>query len=157
MMVPNIPPTPCTAKTSNVSSILHLLRTKFTASWQPTPAIAPMIKASTGPTKPDAGVMDARPAIVPVTIPTKDARPNLIRSHSAHVSDAVAAEICVTVIAIAAPPSAASCEPPLKPNQPTHNRAAPIITMPGLCGGVFWFLRAPKKTARTSAAIPAVS
>ena len=87
-----------------------------------------MIRACTGSTNPEAGVIDANPAIVPVTMPTKEALPYLNFSHSAHVSEAVAAEICVTVSAIAAPPSAASCEPPLNPNQPTHSIAAPIIT-----------------------------
>ena len=101
--------------------------------------------------------MDAKPAIVPVTIPTNDALPYLIFSQSAHVSDAVAAEICVTVNAIAAPPSAANCDPPLKPNQPTHNMAAPIITYPGLCGGVVRFLRGPSIIAKRRAAKPAVS
>ena len=51
-----------------------------------------------------------------------------MRSQAAQLNEAVAAEMCVTVSAIAAPPSAASCEPPLKPNQPTHSIAAPIIT-----------------------------
>src|SRR6056300_311343 len=126
--VPKIPPTPCTAKTSSVSSIFNVLRIRLTASWHNTPATAPMINASIGPTNPDAGVIDARPAIVPVTMPTKDALPYLNFSHAAHVSDVVAAEICVTVRAMAAPPSAASCEPPLNPNQPTHNIPAPINT-----------------------------
>ena len=101
--------------------------------------------------------MEANPAMVPVTRPTIDDLPNLIRSHNAQVSDAVAAEIWVTVIAMPALPSAASCEPPLKPNQPTQSIAAPIITNPGLCGGVVWTLRGPRNTAITSAARPAVS
>ena len=87
-----------------------------------------MTKASTGPTNPDAGVMEARPAMVPVTSPTKEALPYLNRSQAAQLNEAVAAEICVTVSAMAAPPSAASCEPPLKPNQPTQSMAAPIMT-----------------------------
>ena len=90
--------------------------------------MAPMTSASTGVTEPAAGVMEARPAMVPVTMPTMDALPSLMRSQSAQVSDAVAAEMCVTTSAMAAPPSAASCEPALKPNQPTQSMAAPSIT-----------------------------
>ena len=80
-----------------------------------------------------------------------------MRSQAAQLNEAVAAEMCVTVSAIAAPPSAASCEPPLKPNQPTHSIAAPIITYPGLWGGFVLFLRDPRKNASTRAASPAVS
>ena len=155
--VPKIPPTPCTAKTSSVSSILKILRTKLTASWHNMPATAPMIKASTGPTKPEAGVIEASPAMVPVTNPTSDARPYFIFSQRAQVKEAVAAEIWVTVKAIAAPPSAASCEPPLKPNQPTHSIAAPIITIPGLWGGLLLSRRGPNIAAINKAARPAVS
>jgi len=84
--------------------------------------------AATGPTNPAAGVIEARPAIVPVTIPTIDALPNLIRSQSAQANDAVAADMLVTVRAIAAPPSAASADPPFKRNQPTQSMAAPTRT-----------------------------
>ena len=49
--------------------------------------------ASTGDTHPEAGVIEANPAIVPVTSPTKDDLPYFIRSYSAQVSDADAAEI----------------------------------------------------------------
>ena len=92
-----------------------------------------------------------------MTIPTKDAFPNLNLSQAAHVSEAAAAEMWVTLIAIAAPPSAASCEPPLKPNHPTHSMAAPIITKPGLWGGVVLFRRGPRQKAIIIAAMPAVS
>ncbi len=68
-----------------------------------------MINALIGPIKPEAGAIDASPAIVPVTTPTNDPRPYLTFSPSAQVSEAAAAEICVTVMATAAMPSAASC------------------------------------------------
>ena len=87
-----------------------------------------MIIASTGDTHPEAGVIEANPAIVPVTRPTREDFPYFIRSYNAQVNDADAAEMCVTVIAIAAPPSAANWDPPLKPNHPTHSIAAPSIT-----------------------------
>ena len=48
---------------------------------------------------------------------------------------AVAAAIWVTSMVMPAAPLAATWLPALKPNQPTHSIAAPVITMPGLCGG----------------------
>ncbi len=50
---------------------------------------------------------------------------------SADTPEAVAAEMCVTAIAMPAVPSAASADPALKPNQPTHSIAAPIMVRPG--------------------------
>ena len=61
--------------------------------------------------------------------------------------------------AIAAPPSAASWLPPLKPNQPTQSMAAPVMVMPGEWGGVISRgkpLRPPSSMARTRAMIVAV-
>ena len=49
--------------------------------------------APIGPTNPDAGVIEARPAIDPVTIPTKLGFPNLIHSMNIHTKDATEAEI----------------------------------------------------------------
>ena len=40
----------------------------------------------------------------------------------------------VTNIAMPAEPSAATAEPALKPNQPTHNNPAPIIVITRLLG-----------------------
>ena len=48
----------------------------------------------------------------------------------------MAAPRCVTSIAIAAEPLAASALPPLKPNQPTHSMPAPITVSGMLCGGI---------------------
>ncbi len=52
----------------------------------------------------------------------------LCTSHSENIqaSAAAAVAICVTVMAYPARPSAASAEPALKPNQPTHSSEAPI-------------------------------
>ena len=47
---------------------------------------------------------------------------------------AVAAEICVTTIAVAPPPSAAKPLPPLKPNQPTQSIPVPATVIGRLCG-----------------------
>ena len=94
-----------------------------------------MIKPPIGPTEPLAGVMEAKPAIQPVTAPTKEDLPNLTFSIMIQTIVAVAADMCVTKIAIPASPFAANALPPLKPNQPTHNIHAPIMVKPGLCGG----------------------
>ena len=93
------------------------------------------MSAPIGPTKPDAGVIVAKPATIPVTIPTRLGLPNFIHSIVNQTSDPVAAEMCVTNIAIPASPFAANALPALKPNHPTHSMEAPIIVMPGLCGG----------------------
>jgi hypothetical protein len=42
----------------------------------------------------------------------------------------------VTAIAMPARPSAATCEPALKPNQPTQSRPAPITVRTRLWGGI---------------------
>ena len=55
------------------------------------------------PIKPEAGVTVAKPATIPVAIPTRDGRPNFFHSITIHTRDATAAEICVTSKAIAAP------------------------------------------------------
>ena len=118
-----------------------------------------MTRPPIGPTNPEAGVIDASPAIVPVTRPISVGLPNLIQSIVIQTIEAVAAEICVTNIAIPASSLAARALPALNPNQPTHNIAAPIITKAGLCGGSTWsgkpFL-GPNAAAKTSAEIPAV-
>ncbi len=67
-----------------------------------------MIMASTGPTEPEAGVIEASPAMVPVTSPTREDLPKRIFSHRAQLSEAVAAEIWVTTSVIPAAPLAPS-------------------------------------------------
>ena len=98
--------------------------------------------------------------MTPVAKPTRLGRPKRTHSISIHTTAAVEAERCVTRIAMPAPPSAASCEPPLKPNQPTHSMAAPMAVMPGLCGGRRSRgkpRRGPSSEASTSADTPAVA
>ena len=80
--------------------------------------------------------MVANPATIPVAIPTIVGFPPLIHSIAIHVKAPVAALICVTNIAIPAKPSAAQELPALKPNHPTHSKAAPVTTMVLLCGGI---------------------
>ena len=45
------------------------------------------------PIKPDAGVTVARPATIPVTMPTKDGLPKRLHSMTIHTSEATEAEI----------------------------------------------------------------
>ena len=97
---------------------------------------------------------------MPVAMPTTEGRPNLRHSIIIQTSEATAAEICVTKRAIAAFWPAARAEPPLKPNQPTHNIQAPIIVKIGLCGGCTEegkLRRLPTTIAATNAAVPAVA
>src|SRR5262245_50075020 len=67
--------------------------------------------------------------------------------------------MCVTSIAIAASPFAASALPPLKPNQPTHNIPAPATVNVMLCGNIGCDgkpRRGPIVSAAVNAATPAV-
>src|SRR6185369_12476525 len=99
------------------------------------PPAIPMTSAATGPTKPEAGVMDARPATAPVTAPTMLGLPNFSPSMTIQTTAAVAAEIWVTVMAMPASPPALSALPALKPNHPTHSMQAPAMVIHGACGG----------------------
>ncbi len=78
--MPKIPPTPCTGKTSNESSILNFCLIIITALKQTMPAIIPITNAPAGPTKPEAGVIVPKPATIPVTVPKAVGLPNLIHS-----------------------------------------------------------------------------
>ena len=73
--------------------------------------------------------MVAKPATIPVAIPTIVGFPPLIHSIAIQVKAPVAALICVTNIAIPANPSAAHELPALNPNHPTHSMAAPVTTI----------------------------
>src|SRR5215475_711426 len=95
-------------------------------------AAAPMITAPSGPTDPAAGVIVARPATRPVTVPTRPGRPNFAHSMPIQTRAAVEAERCVTSIAFPADCPAERAEPALKPYQPTQSSPAPIITSTGL-------------------------
>ena len=56
------------------------------------PPAMPMMSAAPGPTNPEAGVIEARPAIAPVTAPTMLGLPYFIHSMRIHTSAAVAAD-----------------------------------------------------------------
>ena len=70
--------------------------------------------------------MATRPATAPEMMPSMLGF--LCTSHSMNIqaSAAVAVAICVTAMAMPAEPLAATAEPALKPNQPTHSSEAPI-------------------------------
>ena len=58
-------------------------------------------------------------------------------SSAAQVSAPAQADRCVAVIAITARGLAENAEPPLKPNQPTHNNPVPITASDRSCGARF--------------------
>src|SRR5215468_3662008 len=119
------------------------------------PAAMPMHSEPTGPTKPDAGVMATRPATAPVQMPTTVGFPRIIHSTSIQVNAAAEVAMCVTVIAMPACIPAVTAEPALKPNQPTHNREAPMKVSTMLCGGPA-SLRLPRQIAHIRLATPAL-
>src|SRR3569833_1402252 len=91
-----------------------------------TPAIAPMISASIGLTKPDAGVIATRPATAPEIIPSTDGLRLIIHSANIQPNAAAAVAICVAAAAMPALTLEVTADPALKPNQPTHNSEAPM-------------------------------
>src|SRR5918992_1640409 len=96
----------------------------------------PMTRADIGDTKPDAGVMATSPATAPVAAPTVEGLPVCAHDNRAHVTTAMPVAIWVATNALVAFVQAHAAEPALKPNQPTHSRAAPRTTMPMLCGSI---------------------
>src|SRR5271168_348798 len=98
-----------------------------------------MASAAMGPTNPEAGVMATRPATAPEIAPSTLGFPLRIHSAPAQPIAAVAAAKCVATNAEVARPLAESALPALNPNQPTHNRQAPIKLSTTLCGGIACF------------------
>ena len=90
------------------------------------PPISPIATAGIGCTKPAAGVMQTRPATAPEAAPSTLGR--LRKNHSMHAQPTApaAAAKCVAQNALAAAVSAATADPALNPNQPTHSIAAPV-------------------------------
>ena len=81
-----------------------------------------MTSAPLGSTKPEAGVMATRPATAPEAMPSTLGLPWTSHSENIQASAAMAVAICVTAMAMPAEPLAATAEPALKPNQPTHSK-----------------------------------
>ena len=75
-----------------------------------------------------------RPATAPEMTPSTLGLP--LATHSTNIQASAAAAVAMWVAANAMParPSAASAEPALKPNQPTHSSEAPITLSTRLCG-----------------------
>src|SRR3989338_4065822 len=96
---------------------------------------APIQIASTGLTKPAAGVMATSPATAPVIMPSMVGWLLIFQSRSAQVRPAAEAAMCVVMNALPARPLAPSAEPALKPNQPNHRRPAPRTAKGRLWGG----------------------
>src|SRR5438034_11329029 len=88
--------------------------------------MAPMINPPQGKTKPEAGVTATSPATMPDAKPRAVGLPRCTHSASIQVSPAAAAATCVAVNADTATEPLAKALPPLKPNQPNHNRPAPV-------------------------------
>lgn len=68
---PTIPPTPCEAKTSSVSST-RMRNLSLVAKLQAMAVMAPIATAAGEPTKPAAGVIPTRPEMAPEQKPTAD-------------------------------------------------------------------------------------
>mmetsp|Transcript_6237 Transcript_6237/g.22513 ORF Transcript_6237/g.22513 Transcript_6237/m.22513 type:complete len:234 (-) Transcript_6237:387-1088(-) len=100
--------------------------------------------------------MAARPAMDAVHVPSTDTLPFSMTSSAVQTMAATDAESCVAKHANAAPALAAPAEPPLKPNQPTHNMAVPRNVNTKLPWCILFSLRSPRYMAATKAPIPAV-
>src|SRR5215472_2657413 len=136
---PMVPPAPCTPKASSASSYPNTAFTFVTIKKHATPATAPIISAGIGPTNPAAGVIATSPATAPEIAPSALARPFLIHSAALQLNAAAAAPKCVATNALDASEPAARALPALKPNQPTHNKHAPMKLRTKLCGGMGCF------------------
>src|SRR6185312_4708380 len=97
----------------------------------------PMTSAPDGLTKPEAGVIATRPATAPEIMPSTDGFFAIIHSANIHDSEAAAVAIWVAAAAMPALAFAATADPALKPNQPTHSSEAPITLSTRLCGAMF--------------------
>ena len=91
--------------------------------------MTPISMPCIGMTKPEAGVMVPRPATAPEIMPSTEGLPRVHHSSAIQVQAPALAARWVAMIAMTARPLAASAEPPLKPNQPTHNRPVPITAI----------------------------
>lgn len=100
------------------------------------PVSKPITTAPKGPTKAHAGVMPTSPASAPEAAPNAVGRPCMIFSLSNQPTIPAQAATMVASITTPAPSLAASPDPTLKPNQPTHSMPAPTRVKPRLWGGI---------------------
>src|SRR4051812_20578330 len=133
---PRMPPSACTPKTSRESSAPRIFLRPLTPQRHTNPAAMPMTKAPGMPTLPAAGVMATSPATAPDAAPSMEGLPLKIASPTHQASTAQDVARYVFMKARPAEPFASSAEPALKPNQPVHRSAAPIIVIVTLCGGM---------------------
>ena len=78
-----------------------------------------------------------RPLTAPETMPSTLGLERNIHSANIHARAAAAVAIWVTAMAMPALPLAATADPALKPNQPTHSMEAPMTLSTRLCGAMF--------------------
>src|SRR5580658_1597745 len=121
--------------------------------------MSPISSAGIGATNPAAGVMATRPATDPEIAPRTLGLP--LRTHSAPAQPiaAVAAAKWVATNALVARLPELRALPALKPNQPTHNRHAPMKLSTTLWGGMGSLgkpTRRPRYRAQISADTPEV-
>ena len=124
---PTMPPTPWMPNTSSESSAPSSFFSPFTPHRQAKLATKPITMAPIKPTLPAAGVIATKPATAPDAAPNIDALPRISVSPMHHANTAAAVAEKVFMKANTAVLPASSAEPALKPNQPTHNIAAPTI------------------------------
>ena len=80
--------------------------------------------------------MATRPATAPEMMPSTLGFLTTIHSTNIQARPAAAVATCVFIMAAPARPLAATAEPALKPNQPTHSSEAPITVSTRLCGAM---------------------
>src|SRR5438552_17914811 len=82
--------------------------------------------------------MATSPATAPEAAPSTVGLPRVAHSVNIQPSAADAAAVFVARKALAASPLASSALPALKPNQPNHNKAAPITVIGRVLGWIGW-------------------
>src|SRR5579875_158932 len=103
---------------------------------QNNPAISPIHSAPIGVTNPEAGVIATSPATAPEIPPSALGLPFRIHSAASHPHTPAAAAKCVATNALVARLLAASADPALNPNHPTHSKHAPMKLSTTECGGI---------------------
>src|SRR5579864_1010728 len=93
-----------------------------------------MANPAQGKTKPAAGVTATRPATMPEANPRAVGLPRCHHSIKSQLSPAAAAAAWVAAKADTARLLLFSALPPLKPNQPNHNKPAPVNVSTMLLG-----------------------
>src|SRR4051812_41593138 len=92
--------------------------------------------APLGLTTPHDGVIATRPAMAPEAAPSIVGLPRKIHSPNDQATAAIAVQTYVFRNTRPAKLLASRPEPTLKPNQPAHSSAAPVMTYGMLCGGM---------------------